>query len=57
MLFGRGEISLWDFKPFCPCPKHVGFKIVGFGVGGEELMRRRKGGGDGEYVARVVGCA
>ena len=29
MHFGCCEISLWDFMPFCPCPKHGCFKIVG----------------------------
>jgi hypothetical protein len=64
MLFGDCEISLWDFMPFGPCPKHGCFKIVGgVMVGDEEAMQRharesefgRKragGGGDGEYVEK-----
>ncbi len=54
MLFGRCEISLRDFMPFGPCPKHGCFRIVGsFWFGGENVMQRhacesefgRKGGG------------
>ncbi len=37
MLYDRCEIFLLDFMPFGPCPKHGCFKIVGVGVGGEEV--------------------
>ena len=42
MIFSRCEISLWDFMPFGPCPKHGCFQIVG-GLG---LVAKRWEGGE-----------